>query len=126
MTEGYGYNPTFQTTEYSINIQNLMESGIQMQSGGQQGIKKKSECGKAEWRWEGGKGSVFVFLPLANEFTKLPGGCKWQSRRLDSADSKLHSICRNAAVNPEGLHQCVSKGGRGDKQPFILRRKAYS
>lgn len=40
MTEGYGYNPTFQTTEYSINIQNLMESGIQMQSGGQRGIKR--------------------------------------------------------------------------------------
>lgn len=41
MTEGYGYNPTFQTIEYSINIQHLMASGIQMQSGGQQGIKKK-------------------------------------------------------------------------------------
>lgn len=40
MTEGYGYNPTFQTTEYSINIQNPMESGIQMQSGAQQGIKR--------------------------------------------------------------------------------------
>lgn len=40
MTEGYSYNPTFQTTEYSINIQNLMESGIQMLSGGQQGIKR--------------------------------------------------------------------------------------
>lgn len=125
MTEGYGYNPTFQTTEYSINIQHLVESGILMQSGGQQGIKR-ANVEKAEWRWEGGKGSVFVFLPLANEFTKLPGGCKWQSRRLDSADSKLPSICRNTTVNPEGLHQCVSKGGRGDKQPFILRRKAYS
>jgi len=42
MTEGYGYNPTFQTTEYSINIQNLMESGIQMLSGGAAGNKKKA------------------------------------------------------------------------------------
>lgn len=61
MTEGYGYNPTFQTTEYSINIQNLMESGIQMQSGGQQGIKKE-RMWKGRVEVGGWKGQCVCFL----------------------------------------------------------------
>lgn len=57
MTEGYGCNPTFQATKYSLLAYRIEQNLEYKRAGG-----NKSKRGKAKRRWEGGKGQHVCFL----------------------------------------------------------------